>query len=442
LGGEFHSTDGSHWIADSDQVKAVSSGGMIQVMADGRHILASGSWNPTFEVSLGDGHWQLLDQGGDIGSLPGGGQVMLLPNGVLYAGGGRLFYGRAVSGTSVTGTLRPAASITPEPTPVPKPGTPRPSVTPPPATAWTGVAGIAKVTGGPAGATCFTRWKGGYLAVRNAPSGGRLNVWTSPDGKIWTQIPDTTFGAATSAVCAQDADQVVIATWSGANAVWVSSDGVHWDKSPNGNPPIGDRPMVGNSWGMVAIMDDPQNLAFTLDWKLSSLPGADVNSVQDVAVAGDRYVAVGHLTDAAGITRPAAWWSEDGTTWTAASVDAAPGDGFKTVEAGRNGYVATLSGSKDLWTSPDGKTWHLSSTVGPVGGGRFTSDGTRIMNWGLGTDGTLQFWVSLDGLNWTRLTLDGDTAALVASGQDVTPFLEDGGVLFTTTDGVWYGASR
>ena len=46
-------------------------------------------------MSLGDGHWLRLDQGGDIGSLPGGGQAWLLPTGVLYEGGGRLFFGQA-----------------------------------------------------------------------------------------------------------------------------------------------------------------------------------------------------------------------------------------------------------------------------------------------------------------------------------------------------------
>jgi len=444
----YHSTDGNHWVKDADTALG-PTGGMVQVLADGRHILVSGFWQPEFSVSLGDGHWRTLDQGGSIGSLPGGGQVVLLPNGVLYAGGGRLFYGRAVSGTPVTGSLSPATTITPPPTPKPTPGTPRPSVTPAPTTGWTGITGIAKLAGGPTGATSITRWKGGYIALRNAPaSGGLLTAWTSPDGKTWATIPDGTFGKATSAVCAQDADQVVIATWNGENHVWVSTDGLNWAKAPNGDPPIGDRPMVGNSWGMVAIMDDPQyHLTFGLDWNMSTLLGADVNSVQDVAVAGDRFVAVGHLTTSDGSTKPAAWWSDDGTTWTAATVDSAPGDGFTTVAAGRGGYVATSSatgsggGSGAFWTSTDGQAWHKASAMGPFPGAAiFTGDGTRILGWGLGSDGKMQFWVSPDGQNWTRLALSGDTASILAAGAGVRPFLTDNGVLFVTADGAWFGS--
>jgi hypothetical protein len=117
----LHSADGLVWVRDQDQVLS-GLGGANQLMADGRRILVAGNWNTDFHASLGDGHWQLLEQGGDIGSLPGGGQAWLLPNGVLYAGGGRLFFGQAISGTTIEGTLRPAATITPPPTPRPAAG--------------------------------------------------------------------------------------------------------------------------------------------------------------------------------------------------------------------------------------------------------------------------------------------------------------------------------
>jgi hypothetical protein len=124
----LHSSDGVSWTLDEDQAPLWTSGSFpFQALADGRHILVADGWNTTFYVSVGDGHWRVLDQGGDIGSLPGGGQAWLLPDGVLYAGGGRLFFGQATSGRAVQGSLRPAATITPPPTP---PAAASPSTTP------------------------------------------------------------------------------------------------------------------------------------------------------------------------------------------------------------------------------------------------------------------------------------------------------------------------
>jgi hypothetical protein len=124
----LHSADGVSWTSDQDQAPLWTSGSFpFQTLADGRHILVADGWNTTFSVSLGDGHWRTLDQGGDIGSLPGGGQAWLLPEGVLYAGGGRLFFGQAISGAAVQGSLRPAATITPQSTATPPAGSPQPT---------------------------------------------------------------------------------------------------------------------------------------------------------------------------------------------------------------------------------------------------------------------------------------------------------------------------
>jgi hypothetical protein len=124
----MHSIDGATWVVDQDQgLELNPSGAILQVLADGRHIVASEGWQTVFYFSLGDGHWLVLDQGGDVGSLPGGGQAWLLPDGLLYEGGGRLFYGQAVAGSPVQGTLRPAASISPPPTATPPAGSPQPT---------------------------------------------------------------------------------------------------------------------------------------------------------------------------------------------------------------------------------------------------------------------------------------------------------------------------
>ncbi len=125
----LHSTDDVTWQPDDDQIMQSINGIQpsstgLDISADGRHILVEDGWNPTFFVTEGDGHWQELAQGGDIGSLPGGGPALVLPNGVLYQGGGRLFFGAAVSGSPVTGALRPAATITMPPSPTPAGETP------------------------------------------------------------------------------------------------------------------------------------------------------------------------------------------------------------------------------------------------------------------------------------------------------------------------------
>ncbi|MGD0863805.1 MAG: hypothetical protein ABSA21_13790 [Candidatus Limnocylindrales bacterium] len=122
----LHSRDGVTWIADQDQALS-ALGGMNQELSDGKRVLVVGDWNSEFFVSLGDGHWLRLDQGGDIGSLPGGGQAWLLPTGVLYEGGGRLFFGQASAGPPVQGTLRPAPTITEPPTSTPPAGQSQPT---------------------------------------------------------------------------------------------------------------------------------------------------------------------------------------------------------------------------------------------------------------------------------------------------------------------------
>jgi RNA polymerase sigma-70 factor (ECF subfamily) len=111
-----HSSDGINWTPDTpDFFGTLSGGGGYQVLGDGQRVLVSLGWNPTFEVGFGDGHWQALDQGGDIGTLPGGGETYLLPDGLLYATGGRVFFGQALYGVPVMGSLVP--DVTPIPPP-------------------------------------------------------------------------------------------------------------------------------------------------------------------------------------------------------------------------------------------------------------------------------------------------------------------------------------
>ena len=86
-----------------------------------------------------------------------------------------------------------------------------------------------------------------------------------------------------------------------------------------------------------------------------------------------------------GTWAPAAWTSTDGATWTESLVPDAPGEGFVSVAAGRNGFVATSTsvgggGTATLWSSPDGAAWHRVGTSMPLGPDAvFAGDGTHIL---------------------------------------------------------------
>jgi hypothetical protein len=440
----MHSSDGLHWTPDETNLSQ-DAAGMIQESSDGTEILFQGE-GPVFMVGLGDGRWQRLQNGGDIGSLPRGGQSWVVPGGVIYDGGGRVYFGKAVTGVTITKTLSPGPTITPPPGPTLEP---LPTVSLAPAEGWSGLGVLQKLPDGPSGAESVAAWAHGYVAVRNAPAGGKITVWTSPDGRTWTLVPAATF-TGSSAVVAAAGDSVVLASWNDGNGVWVSADGTNWTPSPIGNPPIGDRPMAGDGRGMVAVEDDPEyQLVYSGNgsdtWHTITIPGASVDNVQSVALSGDRFVAVGRMPGSgSGTWAPAAWTSTDGATWTESLVPDAPGEGFVSVAAGRNGFVATSTsvgggGTATLWSSPDGAAWHRVGTSMPLGPDAvFAGDGTHILGCDI-AGGALSCWSSLDGEAWTSLPVQGDTSQLVAAGASLRVFPLEDGVLFVTADGVWFG---
>jgi hypothetical protein len=108
--GGFHSSDGVDWAIDSEP----RPWGEGQLLSDGNRIFFVQGWVPRFYLGEGDGHWRELEQGGDIGDLPGGGYAFLLPNGLLWDGGGRVYFGQALSGVAPRGSLAPE---TPSPSP-------------------------------------------------------------------------------------------------------------------------------------------------------------------------------------------------------------------------------------------------------------------------------------------------------------------------------------
>lgn len=110
--GGIHSTDGETWVEDSEYVPG------SQLVSDGTRIIAAQTWLSRFFLSEGDGRWRELEQGGEIGQLPSGGHVYMLPGGLLWVTKDRVFFGEALSGIHPSGSLAP---VTPSPTPWPGP---------------------------------------------------------------------------------------------------------------------------------------------------------------------------------------------------------------------------------------------------------------------------------------------------------------------------------
>jgi hypothetical protein len=149
-----------------------------------------------------------------------------------------------------------------------------------------------------------------------------------------------------------------------------------------------------------------------------SRPWATLNSV---AIRGSRIVVGGLLqTVYDPIDGPryqaAIWWSDDGATWTPASVPDLEGDAatIGTMVATADGFV-TASGYIEEPTflrSSDGESWVLADRdpADIPGGGfveRLTAASDRIIAYGLGgeADGCRPgFWWSVNGSRWTAAT--------------------------------------
>jgi hypothetical protein len=141
----------------------------------------------------------------------------------------------------------------------------------------------------------------------------------------------------------------------------------------------------------------------------------------------------------------AAWWSADGSTWTAASDDPAFSQHqMLSVAAGPLGLMAVGNscaagecGSSAAWSSPDGRTWQAASVI-PQAAGSTPVSRTILAGgpgwiaagrtFGTGDNDPGGIWTTADGMTWTAATLvdpSGETASngvlsgLAAHGSQV-----------------------
>ncbi len=316
-------------------------------------------------------------------------------------------------------------------------------------------------------------------------------VWVSSDGRAWQRIDDDAgvFGDAMS-VTGAGSDQFIndIAGGSfgvvavGADgrvlehdaAVWVSNDGLVWERLPHDADVFGGEGdqfmhsavqtsgavvVVGESGGEAAawVSRDGTRWARADVNDESIRGGAEPSVMNDVAVAGVGLVAVG----SAGVDLgPAVWLSPDGFTWERL-VDSMAGEqsGFSTddtamspmtaVAAGERGLVAIGTKLVDasssiytgarwtagpvVWTSDDGYEWQLvDSSFLEV------TDQQESSRYAYLKGGTL---VLLEDVAW-----DGDRM-LAIGGYEVAPSANDIPsfvTLWTSADGgsTWHVAGE
>lgn len=200
----------------------------------------------------------------------------------------------------------------------------------------------------------------GFFAVGTID--GRFAMWSSADGKEWSELTsaettiDSTGGARVDALLAEK-DKVIVAgsAQSGANqsaAVWLSGDGLHWKMVNTAQP---------------------------------AFAGTGDRAIYALAPLGTGLVAVGALNYGAGWL-PASWISPDGNSWSQPSVDF-PGLVEPTSPSGPFGP----SGGFAVRSVSAVATFTGSTSLIAAGGGASGQDA----------------WRSNDGIHWTPVGLPG-----------------------------------
>lgn len=215
---------------------------------------------------------------------------------------------------------------------------------------------------------------------------GGAVVWTSTDGRAWTQVPSDTFEGRWV--------QNIIESPAGTLAVGYSapieSDNtlgfVTWPVAADGSfgnvrnvDQLGDPALLTDAvwtgreflaWGYrdgpyadgpTALLASEDGRTWTARSEVSAVKGG---GVAQILVAGKRLVAVGSEGRQFPLT-PRAWTSDDGgRTWTLADVETGPGSMETVAKEGsmliaRGGDLAGETMQPLAWSSRDGTEWDL-----------------------------------------------------------------------------------
>jgi hypothetical protein len=273
---------------------------------------------------------------------------------------------------SPSAPVSPSEPASPSASPAPSAGeTPSPAPSSPASAEWE--AASVPDTNNASGIASIVRGGDGLIAISFDGGFGSL-VWTSADGRTWTDItPDGFESIGIASVVEFDGMLVGVGRGNTIDieteeaAVYLSEDGTEWRKVETAEP------MVGQLIDLVATDDGL--------YAVGGVPGAD----------------------SAGI-----WHSADGESWERLGPDIEHAFLWSIAEGGPGlvavGWRRDPDPSAAVWTSVDGSEWTLS----PDPEGYELFEGTDVVS----LDGTLvmvgsslasqggRFWTSADGLEW------------------------------------------
>ncbi len=190
----------------------------------------------------------------------------------------------------------------------------------------------------------------GYIIVGTIvkPGGGCLaDVWWSPNLTSWTRghdVNDVTGSSTVMAVAAGAHGFVSVGSHDGTPAAWVTAD--------------------GRSWTTIVL----------------PLPAGSSSAVlQQIAITGNRVVALGQETTSAGVVPFAELSLDEGVSWSQVPFSSpGPGTTFTALTARTGGFTAVgqfgpagqrQTGQQEIavWTSADGTTWAPAQVSGVTG---------------------------------------------------------------------------
>lgn len=384
---------------------------------------------------------------------------------------------------TVVSTTLPADPVV-EPTVPPDEEGDASAVVPAPAYTWTRVDDPDLGGEGSQSINSIRAVRSGLMAVGS--DNDRPAIWYSDDGLDWTRLEDTTgaFGPEYSAygdesvvgltdVADNGSRMVAVGTdvldRTGVSspdnpevssiAIWYSDDGTTWTRVPHDDTFSGSGATVSSTGiGFVVVGDEaiwtsPDGVV----WTRSEGPGG-----AEILATDTGMLLVGGVWSAQlGRIRPAAWYSTDGQSWSAAAVETptASDDPWPLMGVTRaaDGFLAFSRNhptpSLQVWFSEDGYSWTYRGGYSENDGyeRKWLSDiaatGDTVIvagkrgNHSMGSGATL--WISTDGaFTWSVVEECNDPAGLFGNARSETRNSGVGTILATDGRfivGGWFG---